>query len=143
MENNIPESCVSAPSNKVQPELRGSKKALASLNCPIELAIRVIGGKWKPVIIWHLKDEVKRFGELKREIQGITVKMLAQQLKELEKDGLINRKMYYEVPPKVEYSLTELGRKLDPVLLELCSWGNLFRSTVLKDASTQPPPPSN
>src|SRR6185437_1571465 len=97
----------------------GSKRALASINCPVELAIRIIGGKWKPVIIWHLRENKKRFGELKREIKGITVKMLAQQLRELEQDGLIDRKMFYEVPPRVEYSLTSLGQSLEPALKAL------------------------
>lgn len=110
---------------------KGSKRALASINCPVELAIRIIGGKWKPVIIWHLRDNKKRFGELKREIKGITVKMLAQQLRELESDGLIARKMYYEVPPRVEYSLTDLGRSLDPAMKELSTWGKEFRAKLL------------
>ncbi len=113
------------------PKTKGSKRALASINCPVELAIRIIGGKWKPVIIWHLRENKKRFGELKREIKGITVKMLAQQLRELEHDGLIQRKMYYEVPPRVEYSLTDLGRSLDPALKELSIWGKEFRTRLL------------
>ncbi len=110
---------------------KGSKRALASINCPVELAIRIIGGKWKPVIIWHLRDNKKRFGELKKEIKGITVKMLAQQLRELEADGLIQRKMYYEVPPRVEYSLNELGRSLAPAMKELSIWGKDFRAQLL------------
>jgi DNA-binding HxlR family transcriptional regulator len=120
----------------IAPKTQGSKRALASINCPVELAIRVIGGKWKPVIIWHLRDNKKRFGEMKREITGITVKMLAQQLRELEHDGLIQRKMYYEVPPRVEYSLTDLGRSLEPALKELSSWGQVFRSRLLEKTSS-------
>jgi DNA-binding HxlR family transcriptional regulator len=100
-------------------------------DCPVELSIRIIGGKWKPVILWYLKTETKRFGELKRAITGITVKMLAQQLRELEQDGIIARKMYYEVPPRVEYSLTEMGHSLDPVLSALCDWGILYKEKAL------------
>jgi len=128
--NSTPTALESEPTP--QPvKTKGSKRALASINCPVELAIRIIGGKWKPVIIWHLRDNKKRFGELKREIKGITVKMLAQQLRELEYDGLIARKMYYEVPPRVEYSLTDLGRQLDPALKELKVWGTEFRTQLL------------
>jgi DNA-binding HxlR family transcriptional regulator len=105
-----------------------SKRALDSSDCPVELAIRIIGGKWKPVILWHLREDKKRFGELKREITGITVKMLAQQLRELEQDGLVSRKMFYEVPPRVEYSLTEIGRSMDPILTALCDWGKDYRT---------------
>ena len=113
----------------------GAKRALASVHCPVELAIRIIGGKWKPVIIWHLRDSKKRFGELKREIKGITVKMLAQQLRELEQDGLVDRKMFYEVPPRVEYSLTDLGRSLEPALRELGAWGKKYRSKLIDYAN--------
>ena len=115
----------------------GSKRALASVHCPVELAIRLIGGKWKPVIIWRLRDTKKRFGELKREIKGITVKMLAQQLRELEHDGLIDRKMFYEVPPRVEYSLTDLGRSLEPALRELANWGRSYQTMLIANANRQ------
>ncbi len=113
----------------------GSKRALASVHCPVELAIRLIGGKWKPVIIWRLRESKKRFGELKREIKGITVKMLAQQLRELEHDGLIDRKMFYEVPPRVEYSLTSLGRSLEPALRELANWGRSYQAMLVAEAN--------
>lgn len=117
----------------------GAKRALASINCPVELAIRIIGGKWKPVIIWHLREEKKRFGELKKEIKGITVKMLAQQLRELEQDGLVSRKMYYEVPPRVEYSLTELARELEPALNELAAWGKKYRALAVQQSLPKVP----
>ena len=91
--------------------------------CPAEITLRVIGGKWKPVILWHLKDGVKRFSELKRAIPGVTQRMLSQQLRELERDGVVLRKVYAQVPPKVEYSITELGRSLEPILKLMCQWG--------------------
>jgi DNA-binding HxlR family transcriptional regulator len=95
-------------------------------NCPVEATLDVIGGKWKAVILWHLKGEIRRFGELRRLMPGITQKMLTQQLRELERDGLINRVVYAEVPPRVEYSLSAAGRSLDPVLKEMCQWGENF-----------------
>lgn len=91
--------------------------------CPAEITLRVIGGKWKPVILWHLKDGVKRFSELKRAIPGVTQRMLSQQLRELERDGVVLRKVYAQVPPKVEYGLTEFGRTLGPILRMMCKWG--------------------
>ncbi len=86
----------------------------------------VIGGKWKILILWHLKDGVKRFGELKRQIPWITQKMLTQQLRELEADKIISRKVYAQVPPKVEYSLTELGENLKPIFDYMCNWGTAY-----------------
>ena len=90
---------------------------------PTEITVRMIGGKWKMLILWHLIQEVRRFGELKRLLPGITQKMLIQQLRELEADGLVLRKVYPQVPPKVEYSLTELGQSLGPVLKAITRWG--------------------
>jgi len=83
----------------------------------------VIGGKWKTVILWHLKRGVRRPGELQRLIPGITRKMLTQQLRELERDGVVSRKVFDVVPPKVEYSLSGYGKTLQPLLEELCDWG--------------------
>lgn len=95
--------------------------------CTFEITIDLIGGKWKPLIIWHLGTKgTKRFNELRRLIPQITQKMLTQQLRELEKDELINRKVYPQVPPKVEYSLTHLGESLMPVLSMMCDWGNTY-----------------
>lgn len=92
-------------------------------NIPVEVTLEVIGGKWKVVILCHLKKGEKRTCELKRLMPGITQKMLTQQLRELEEDGLVRRKIYNQVPPKVEYSLTEYGWSLDSILTTLCSWG--------------------
>ena len=91
--------------------------------CPVSLTLHVIGGKWKPIILWTINDETKRFGEIKRAIPNITQKMLTQQLRELESDGIITRKIYPEVPPKVEYTLTEVGKSLKPILCSMHEWG--------------------
>lgn len=93
------------------------------IKCPVQATLNVVGGKWKTIIIWHLRDHKKRFAELGRAIGAITQKMLTQQLKELEEDGIINRKVYPQVPPKVEYSLTNYGRTLEPVIIAMCEWG--------------------
>jgi len=92
-------------------------------HCPVEAAIDVIGGKWKPLILWALRDGTLRFSQIEAELPGITQKMLTKQLRELEKDGLVSRKVYAQVPPKVEYSLTDSGNSLTPVLDSLCAWG--------------------
>jgi DNA-binding HxlR family transcriptional regulator len=92
-------------------------------NMPVEATLEVIGGKWKVVILCHLKKDQKRTCELRRLMPGITQKMLTQQLRELEEDGVILRKVYNQVPPKVEYSLTEYGRSLESILDSLCAWG--------------------
>ena len=83
-------------------------------NCPVEATIQLIGGKYKAVILWHLMNKTLRYNEIHKLIPKATDKMLAQQLRELEKDGLINRKVYPVVPPKTEYSLTEFGKTLTP-----------------------------
>lgn len=92
--------------------------------CPIQYTLNIIGGKWKLVILWHLSIvNVLRYGEIKKSLSVITHKMLSQQLKELESDGLIYREEYHQIPPKVEYSLTDLGKSLLPVLQSMFNWG--------------------
>ncbi len=92
-------------------------------HCPMELTIDLIGGKWKSLILWHLGENTFRFNELKKMLPQITQKMLTQQLRELEQDGLLKRFVYTQVPPKVEYSLTEEGKTLLPILELMCQWG--------------------
>src|SRR5215831_9883425 len=94
-------------------------------NCPVEAALGVIGGKWKPLILWWLHQRTYRFAELARLIPGITEKMLTQHLRELEADGIVNRRVYPTVPSKVEYSLTEYGRSLKRALEAICEWGRI------------------
>ncbi|MCC3374915.1 helix-turn-helix domain-containing protein [Cohnella sp. REN36] len=97
---------------------------LKEINCEKELTLAVIGGKWKLIILWHLGLEgTKRFGELRKMIPSITQKMLTNQLRELEEDRLVSRQVYAEVPPRVEYSLTEYGRSLMPILQLMYRWG--------------------
>jgi DNA-binding HxlR family transcriptional regulator len=96
-------------------------------NNPVELALDIVGGKWKMPIIWRLKDGHKRYGELRRSLSKVTHKMLTQQLRELERDEIITRKVYPEVPPRVEYSLTLLGESVLPVIDILSEWGNEYK----------------
>ena len=91
--------------------------------CPVEAALELIGGKWKGMALYHLLDGTMRFNELKRHIGGVTQRMLTKQLRELEGAGLISRRVYAEVPPKVEYCLTKKGKTLRPILLALEKWG--------------------
>jgi DNA-binding HxlR family transcriptional regulator len=91
--------------------------------CSMELTLDLIGGKWKALILWHLGENILRFSELKKTLPKITQKMLTQQLRELEASGLVNRYIYTQIPPKVEYSLTPAGRSLIPILATLCQWG--------------------
>ncbi len=97
-------------------------------DCSVRPALKVIGGKWKPVILYHVMNGKKRFGELRRLLPDASQKMLTQQLRELERDGIISRQVYPEVPPKVEYTMTKFGRTLRPVMRELCKWGEAVQS---------------
>ena len=96
----------------------------AGVKCPAESTIQLIGGRWKVPIVWHLFGGTMRFSELRRAMPGVTQKMLTQQLRELEEDGIVSRKVYLEVPPKVEYSLTPRGQSLKPVVDAMCRWAN-------------------
>ncbi|HWE05037.1 MAG TPA: helix-turn-helix domain-containing protein [Tepidisphaeraceae bacterium] len=91
--------------------------------CPAETTLRVIGGRWKVPILWHLFQETLRFSELRRALGKVTQKMLTQQLREMERDGIVSRKVYPQIPPKVEYSLTADGKTLKPVVEAMCRWG--------------------
>ena len=99
------------------------KKNIQKAYCAVDYAFQRIGGKYKGRILWVLRDGLLRYGELNRAVVGITPKMLTQTLKELEADELITRKVYFEVPPKVEYSLTETGKELIPFISQMRSWG--------------------
>ena len=92
-------------------------------NCPVEATLDLIGGKYKALILWHLSERKLRFSELRKVITTATPKMLTQQLRELESQALIHREVFAVVPPKVEYSLTELGRSLMPILVAMRDWG--------------------
>lgn len=92
--------------------------------CPIEATLSLIGGKYKAIILWHLLNHTLRYSELHKKMPNATDKMLTQQLRELEKDGLITRTVYPVVPPRTEYSLTNFGKSLVPILDAMCDWGN-------------------
>lgn len=105
-------------------------------DCPVETAINIIGGKWKIQILYNLHDKTLRFNELQKALPKVTQKMLTQQLREMENDGIISRKVYAQVPPKVEYSRTPLGKSLDPILDSLCSWGKDYQSLKSSNKKT-------
>lgn len=92
-------------------------------HCAMDVTMDFIGGKWKTVVLWYLRKDKKRFSEIRRMIPNITEKMLSLQLKALEQDGLVKRKIYSEVPPRVEYYLTDFGKTLIPMLEEIAKWG--------------------
>jgi DNA-binding HxlR family transcriptional regulator len=94
--------------------------------CPVETTLGVIGGKWKGVIIYHLMSGTKRFNELRKIYPQVTHHTLTLQLRDLEREGIITRKIYSQVPPKVEYSLTEFGRTLEPIILLMKEWGDKY-----------------
>jgi len=94
--------------------------------CGIDVTLAVVGGKWKASILWHLARETMRFSDLQRQFSDTTRKMLTQQLRELEADGLVHREVYPQVPPKVEYSLTLKGKSIFPILQQMCDWGRHY-----------------
>ena len=95
----------------------------APQRCPVEATLAIMGGKWKPLILFYLMEQTRRFNELRRLIPHVTQQMLTLQLRELERDGIVHRHIYAEIPPKVEYSLTEKGRSLEPILQLMLQWG--------------------
>lgn len=106
----------------------------AKYNCPVEATISQIGGKYKAIILYHLiQDKVLRFSALQRYLPQSTPKMLTQQLRELENDGLIHREVYPVVPPKTEYTLTERGKTLTPIITQICQWGRTYMAGTFKD----------
>ncbi|MGG0904482.1 winged helix-turn-helix transcriptional regulator [Bacillus subtilis] len=100
--------------------------------CPVETTLDIIGGKWKGILLYHLIDGKKRFNEFRKLYPKITQRILTLQLRELERDGVIHREVYKQVPPKVEYSLTEFGRTLEPVILHMKDWGEKYKDRIDK-----------
>ena len=115
------------------------KAAYKQINhiCPVDSGLQLIGGRWKVRILWNLYTETKRFGELRRALGCITEKMLAQQLRELERDQLVIRTQYPEMPPRVEYALSEFGKSLAPVLESLKNWGMENQARIFEVVSTK------
>jgi DNA-binding HxlR family transcriptional regulator len=105
-------------------------------SCGLGPALQVIGGKWKALILWEVYEQPLRFGELKRRIPNISEKMLIQELRELEHQGVISRKMFHEVPPKVEYSITEFGISLSDALTPLADWGARNEDQIVSNLSS-------
>ena len=103
-------------------------------NCPVEATLELIGGKYKALILWRLSEGTLRFSQLREKINGVTPKMLTQQLRELEAQNLIHREVFPMVPPRVEYSLTELGQSLMPLLMAMRDWGAVY----LRSKNTEP-----
>ena len=98
--------------------------------CPVETTLTLIGDKWKVLILRDLMPGTKRFGELKKSVGNVSQKVLTAQLRAMEESGLVNRKVYAEVPPRVEYSLTELGKSLKPILDSMWAWGEGYKSSI-------------
>jgi DNA-binding HxlR family transcriptional regulator len=96
--------------------------------CPVRVTTEIIGGKWKPLILYYLQEGTLRFGQLQKRLPGTTKKMLTQRLRELERDEIIHRKIYAQVPPRVEYSLTRHGQSLRPILVLMSAWGRRHRA---------------
>lgn len=106
---------------------------MLSENCPVAATLDLIGGKYKALILWHLADGKLRFSELRKVVSHATPKMLTQQLRELESQELIHREVFPVIPPKVEYSLTELGRSLMPILVAMRDWGSSYMRSHAKE----------
>jgi DNA-binding HxlR family transcriptional regulator len=108
-------------------------------SCGLEVALTVIGGKWKPLVLFHLNSGPRRFGELRRLVTGISEKVLIQQLRELAEDSVISRRDYREVPPKVDYAMTPFGRSLAQALKPLCAWGDENRLRIAESQKEAAP----
>lgn len=106
--------------------MTNNKLDLTNENCSVYDVMNIIGGKWKIDIIYHLGENTLRFGELKKSLLPITQQMLSKQLKELEKNNIVKRKVYSQIPPKVEYSLTKIGKSLDPVIQSILKWSSYY-----------------
>lgn len=98
--------------------------------CDVEATLSVIGGRWKPILVCHLLAGPKRFGELKRLTPNVTERMMTLQLRELESDGVVSRTVFTEVPPRVEYDVTDYGRSLEPILVAMQEWGRAFKARM-------------
>ena len=121
----------SPPQASSAPPVRSCTPTLPGFTCGLDATLRVVSGKWKPLILYFIaQDGPTRYGELRRAVRDVSDKMLIQQLKELEADGLVKRTDYKEVPPRVDYSLTDLGRSLAEALVPLCSWGTEHMAEV-------------
>lgn len=110
-----------------------SKSINLEPECPMNLTINILSGKWKLAILWHLSRGTIRFNELQRILANITQKTLTMQLKELERDGIIYRKVYPESPPRVEYGLTNIGESMLPILNAMCQWGKDYKKLMNQD----------
>ena len=104
--------------------------------CPVETTLTLISDKWKVLILRDLMTGTKRFGELKKSIGHVSQKVLTTQLRQMEASGLLSRKVYAEVPPRVEYTLTELGKTMNPILKELCDWGTYYQEYIRSKATS-------
>ena len=110
-----------------------TRKYCWKTGCDVEATLSVIGGRWKPVLVCHLLAGRKRFGELRRLVPNATERMITLQLRELEADGVVERHVYAEVPPRVEYDVTEFGRSLEPILVRMQEWGSAFKQRKLAE----------
>jgi DNA-binding HxlR family transcriptional regulator len=110
--------------------MKESVVANAGFTCGLDVALSIMGGKWKPLVLFHLQHGPRRFGELRRLIVGISEKVLIQQLRELAEDGIIERTDHHEVPPRVDYAMTAFGETLAQALMPLCAWGDRHRPVI-------------
>lgn len=106
--------------------MSSAQKKKSEIRCPVTYCMSVIGGKWKPIILFLISKDVNRFGVLQRRIDGISKQMLTKQLRELEADGILERVIYPEIPPRVEYFITKKGKSLFPIIKEMSEWGKQY-----------------